>query len=165
MADKLVKRHQKLAYYGVVGESATVYHRMHGFTDLAKSSNPEEYNRRYVDEEHERSDVVGYSPSFSYGFDQFEDNAVHADIAKIADEELTGDEAVREIIIVDMTQDGTAENSKKAVKREFSVIPDSEGDTTDAYTYSGTLKVYGKKVAGTATSADDWETITFTGAA
>ena len=162
MAETLVKRSQKVAFYGVPGDSSTTYHRMTGFTEMSKSANPIEYTRQYVDEEHERNDVVGYSPEYSYAFDQFTENAVHTDIVAITDGELTGTDAVREIIIVDMTKKGTPENSFAAVKREFSVIPDSEGDTTEAYTYSGSLKVVGGRISGTATSADGWKTITFT---
>lgn len=163
MAEALVKRSQKVAFYGVPGDSsATTYHRMTGFTEISKSANPMEYTRQYVDEEYERSDIVGYSPEYSYAFDQFTESAVHTDIVAITDGELTGTDAVREIIIVDMTKKGTPENSFAAVKREFSVIPDSEGDTTEAYTYSGSLKVVGGRISGTATSADGWKTITFT---
>lgn len=161
MEEKLVKRSQKVAFYGVKGTGETVYHRMTGFTEFSKTSNPKEYNRQYVDEEFERSDIVGYSPEYSYAFDAFSGNAVHTDIAAISDEEKTGTDAVREIIIVDLTQAGDS-GKYEAVKREFSVIPDSEGDSTDAYTYSGTMKAYGERVSGSASSADDFQTVTFT---
>lgn len=161
MEEKLVKRSQKVAFYGVPGGSETTYHRMTGFTEFSKTSNPKEYNRQYVDEDFERNDITGYNPEFSYAFDLFENNAVHADIAEISNEEKTGANAIREIIIVDLTKAGTPEGSYAAVKREFSVVPDSEGDTTDAYTYSGTFKSAGERVSGTATSSDGWKTITF----
>lgn len=161
MEEKLVKRSQKVAFYGVPGGSETTYHRMTGFTEFSKTSNPKEYNRQYVDEDFERNDITGYNPEFSYAFDLFENNAVHADIAEISNEEKTGANAIREIIIVDLTKSGTPEGSYAAVKREFSVVPDSEGDTTDAYTYSGTFKSAGERVSGTATSSDGWKTITF----
>ena len=98
---------------------------------------------------------------YSYAFDLFTENAMHTDIVSITDNEATGTDAVREIIVVDLTKTGTPEGSYEAVKREFSVIPDSEGDSTDAYTYSGSLKVVGERVKGTATSADGWKTLTF----
>lgn len=161
--DKLVKRSQKVAFYGVPGTSSTTYHRMTGFTELSKSANPKEYSRQYVDEDYERSDVVGYSPEYSYGFDLFEDSAVHADIAAIADEEKVGADAIRDIVVVDMTGEGGTSGSFAAVKRGFAVIPDSEGDSTDAYTYSGSLKANGSRIVGTATSTDGWQTVTFTG--
>ena len=159
MRNTLVKRSDKVAFYGIKaaeGDTYT-YHRMQGFTDMSTSKNPIEYSRQYVDEDFEQADVVGYSPSIAYGFDQFTGNAVHEDIVRISDDELLGTEAVRPIVMVDMSK--TEDN---AVKRDFAVIPDSEGDSTDAYTYSGNLKVKGDKIKGTATSADGWQTITFT---
>lgn len=160
ISGNLMKRSDKVAFYGIKaaeGDTYT-YHRMQGFTDISTSKNPIEYSRQYVDEEFEQSDVVGYSPSIAYGFDQFVGNAVHEDIVKISDDELLGTEAVRPIVMVDMSKT----TGINAVKRDFAVIPDSEGDSTDAYTYSGNLKVKGDKIKGTATSADGWQTITFT---
>lgn len=160
---KIVKRSDKLAFYGIVGEGDSVtYHRMKGFSEIATKKGAIEYSRRYVDEAFEQSDVVGYSPSISYAFDQFEDNPVHEDLVKIAEQELIGDSAVRSIIMVDMSQadDGTTEYP--AIKRDFSVICDAEGNSMEAYTYSGNLKVKGEKIFGSVTSADGWETCHFT---
>lgn len=153
----IMKRNSKVAFYGVTGEEGTVYHRMSGFTEFATSKNPIEYSRQYVDEEMEVTDIVGYSPSISYSFDLFDDNPVHLDIAKISDNELVGADAVRQIIVVDVQA-----SEKTAVMREFAVIPDSEGDNIDVYTYSGSFKVKGNKVFGTASSEDGWQTCTFT---
>ena len=160
ISGNLMKRSDKVAFYGIKaaeGDTYT-YHRMQGFTDMSTSKNPIEYSRQYVDEDFEQADVVGYSPSIAYGFDQFAGNAVHEDIAKISDDELLGSAAIRPIVLVDLTK----ASGVNAVKRDFAVIPDSEGDSTDAYTYSGNLKVKGDKIKGTATSADGWKTITFT---
>ena len=159
MEGKLVQRADKVAFYGVKGEGdAVVYHRMKGFTDLSTSKNPKEYSRQYVDEYFEQTDVSGYSPSIAYGFDHYVGDPVHADLVKITDDELLGSDAVRSIIMVDMTQETAGKF--KAVKRDFSVIPDSEGDSMDAYTYSGNMKVKGDKVVGQAAITDD--TLTFT---
>ena len=145
-----------LAFFGVTGESTTVYHRMKKFTQLATSKNPIEYNRQYVDEPFQENDIVGYSPSIAYAFDRHTNDPVQADIISITDGELLGDEAVRTIITVD-----TSATPAVAYKREYTVIPSSEGDNINVYTYSGTLKVKGEKVKGTATSSDDWQTVTF----
>ena len=157
---ELTKRHEKVAFYGVpskTGSNTTyTYHRMKGFDEISTSKNPKEYSRQYVDEEFEQTDVVGYTPTISFGFDKFKDDAVHTDIAAMFDEEKTGSDAVRPIIIVDMT------NSNSAIKRDFAVVADTEGDGTDAYTYSGEFRAKGEKIFGTATSADDWQTVTFT---
>lgn len=153
----IAKRSSKVAFYGVSTDDGVVYHRMSGFTEFATSKNPIEYSRQYVDEEMEVTDVVGYAPSVSYEFDLFDDNPVHKDMAAIADNESVGGAAVRTIIIVDVDAD-----KKAAIKREFSVIPDGEGSSMDAYTYSGSLKVKGEKVFGTAESTDGWKTCVFT---
>ena len=159
MEGTLVKRSDKVAFYGVPGEGGDfVYHRLKGFTEISTSKNPKEYSRQYIDEAFETSDVTGFSPSISYAFDQFVGNAAQEDLVKICDEELLGSNAVRPIIMVDITK--TADN---AIMRDFAVIPDSEGGSTDAYTYSGSFKAHGGKVHGTATSEDDWQTITFAG--
>lgn len=159
--DKISKRSDKVAFYGVVNGSNTDYKRMRGFTELSINKNPVEYSRRYIDEKTERNDVVGYAPSISYSFDKFSDDAVHTDIIKVADDELVGTDAVREIILVDLTN-SVSGGGHNAVRRKWSVIPDSEGNDTDAYTYSGTLKANGDIEKGTATSEDDWQTCTFT---
>lgn len=156
----ILKRSDKVAFFGVPDAEGANYtfHRMKGFTTLSTAKNPTEYSRRYVDEEAERTDVVGYSPSMSFEFDRAKDNAVHDDIISIYDGEKLGGDAVRPIVIVDMA---TAEGESNAVYRTFSIIPDSEGSGTDAYIYSGTFRSAGEKQIGTATSADGWKTITF----
>ena len=152
----IAKRSSKVAFYGVNGDNGAVYHRMSGFTEFATSKNPIEYSRQYVDEEMEVTDVVGYAPSVSYEFDLFDDNPVHKDIAGIADNESVGGAAVRTIIVVDVES-----ADKTAVKREFSVIPDGEGSSMDAYTYSGNFRVKGSKVFGKASTTDGWQTCVF----
>ncbi|MBR4874662.1 MAG: hypothetical protein IKU87_02440 [Clostridia bacterium] len=156
----LVKRSDKVAFFGVVNGDGVTYHRMKGFTDISVSRNPKEYSRQYVDEEFERTDVVGYATSMAYGFDQHAGDSVHDDIVSIHDNELIGADAVRSIIIVDFTKQENG-GAYVARKRDFSVIPDGEGSSMDAYTYSGTLKTAGDTVVGTATSSDSWDTCTF----
>lgn len=157
MTGILTRRCDKLAFYGVKTDTGVNFCKMQGFTSIVTNKNPQTYSRRYVDEPFEQSDVVGYSPSVSYTFDRFSGNPVHDDIINISDKELTGDEAVRSILIVDMTEEKNG--GYTAVKRDFAVIPDSEGDDDDAYTYSGTMKVKGEKVTGIAVI--DGDTCTF----
>lgn len=155
----IVQRHKKVAFYGVPttsnGTTTIVYTRMPKFTQLTTNKNPIEYSRQYVDEPFQESDVVGYSPSISYAFDRHTDKAVQNDIIEITDKELIGDDAVRSIVVVDI-ETGTA------TKRDYAVIPSTEGDNINVYTYSGDFKTKGKLVQGTATSSDDWQTCTFT---
>ena len=153
--DKILKRSDKKAFYEVGGKVM----RMRGVTDFSMSKNPTEYSRKYVDEVSERNDVVGYNPSISFAFDRFSDDEVHADMVSIADNEAVGSDAVRSILLVDTSEE--TENGFKAQKREFAVIPDSEGNDSDTYTYSGTLKANGAIVRGFATTNDNWQTVTF----
>lgn len=158
----LVRREDKVAFMGIKDGETVKYYRMTNFTDISISKNPQEYERRYVDESSSRTDITGYSDSMSYGFDQDTENEAHKQIIAISDNEMTGDAAVVEIVIVDLTQETTANSGKyKAKKRKFTVVPDSEGDSTDAYTYSGTFKANGETVWGYATTEDGWKTCAF----
>lgn len=129
------------------------YTRMQGFTSGGKSLNTTTYTRRYVDEKTERSTVTGYSTEISYSFDRIKDNTIHEKIAKIHDEELVG--STVEILTVN-----TITNEAKL--RTYSVIPDADGDSTDAYTYSGKFHADGEITEGSATISSNGETATFT---
>lgn len=153
----LVTRPKKLAFYEVY---RNVFHRMEGFTDLSYSQNPKEYSRQYVDEEFERTDIVGYAPSISYSFDRYTANKVLEDIVKITENEYIGDLMKRRIVTVDLS--GVDMGDGNAKMREYSVIPDTNGDTTDCLTYSGNFKARGVLIDCIATSDDDWQTIKVT---
>ncbi len=165
----LIKRSDKKMFYGVpsVAEGETTFTRMHYFTELSTSKNPVEYSRQYVDEAMERTDVTGYSPSISFNFDDYAGDTVLEDIVTIINEEKLGKEAQRDIILVDFSKE--VDGGFVAVKRTFAVIADSEGDGTEAYTYSGNFKVSGTPIKGTAKietpadsgNPDNVETITF----
>ena len=150
----LVPRHKMLAFYGVpgTGQSGYVFQRMQFFTDLGLTKNPNEYSRKYVDEATERTDITAYAPAIGYAFDKHRDNMVLTDIVSITDGEKLGSDAVRPIVWVD-TETG------KGFMRNYTVIPDSEGDDSQVYTYSGTFKANGELTEVTATSADNWMTI------
>lgn len=157
---KLVKRSDKVSFFGNMSTGTETFNRMRGFTTLSGSKNPSEYSRQYVDEEFETTDVTGYSPSIDFGFDQYSGDVVHDEIVEILDGEKTGTEARRNIVTVDFSQpDG---NGYKATKREYAIIGDSEGDSMDAYTYSGTFRATGSRVEGVATLNSDSSVATFT---
>ena len=111
---------------------AKVFTRMQGFTEGGKSLNSSTYNRRYIDEKSERSTVTGYSPVIAYNFGE-----------------------VVEILTVNM-------KTNEARLRNYSVIPDNDGDGTDAYQYSGNFHADGEITKGTATVSADGLTATFT---
>ena len=154
----IVKRSDKKAFYMIEGE--TVFNRMIGFTEISKSMNPLEYTRKYVDCNMEESDVVGYAPALTISFDEHDGNPVHDDIKNIFDYEKTGNEAVRKIAIVDFTQPVPGEEDTYFAKiRDYAVIPESEGNGTEHYEYSATLKAKSEVLSGRATSNDGWYTI------
>ena len=154
------KRSEKIPFYGIEKNGTVVFTRMAGFTEISVNKNPIEHKRQYVDEDFERNDVVGYTTSLGFSFDMFKDNAVHEDIISIFDSEAVGDGALRSIVMVDLSSE--AEGVCSAVKRDFTLIPDKEGDSNYTYTYSGTLNAAGEKVFGKAESQDNWQTVTFT---
>ena len=145
----------------VTGDGKT-YTRMTGFTSLSDGKNSTEYSRQYVDEASERSDVVGYAPSMDYEFDLYTNDAVQKKLATITDDELLGSDAQVTVGVVDLFETKADEgNTCTARKRDWSVIPDTEGDGTDALIYKGSLKAAGEIIKGTATTTDSWQTCTF----
>lgn len=162
--EKMVKRSDKKAFYGITGDDS--FTRVKYFTEMSISKNPKEYTRQYMDEDMERTDVVGFSPSLSFSFDEYTGDPVLEDIVGIIDDELLGVDARRDIVIVNFAK--PVEDGYEAVRRTFSIIADSEGDSTDAYTYSGTMKAVGPLVKGVAkitgedVTPDEATTITFT---
>lgn len=149
---KLVGRHKRVAFMDVTGDGKT-YTRMTGFTSLSDGKNSTEYSRQYVDEASERSDVVGYAPSMDYEFDLYTNDAVQKKLAMITDDELLGSDAQVTVVVVDLFDEKTGESTTcTARKRDWSVIPDTEGDGTDALIYKGSLKAAGEIIKGTATT-------------
>ena len=139
---------------------ATTFQRMKGFTDNGKSMNSTTYDRRYVDEKTERSDVIAYATAIAYAFDRMVGNAVHDLLAKITDDELVG----QFVPIVTVNFNEPVDGGYKAKFRLWSVAPDSSGDSTDAYTYGGEFKAKGSMIEGVATvlEGNDVDTTTIT---
>ena len=154
----MIARSRKVMYMETTSDE---FARMKGFTSMAINKNPKEYTRQYVDEDFEVTDITGISTSIDYAFDQIAEDAVHDKLIKIIDDEKIGDEAVVSMLSVDFTAAGTGLDSFVATKRDFAVIPGSEGDSLDAYTYGGTFRVKSERIVGEATSADDSKTATF----
>lgn len=162
MPRTLVRRSDKVSFFGNMGTGTETFNRMRGFTTLSGSKNPSEYSRQYVDEEFEVTDVTGYSPSIEFGFDQYTDDPVHEEMVEILDGEMTGTDARRNIVTVDFSQPVTGqEGSYKATKRNYAIIGDADGDSMDAYTYSGTFRATGKRITGTATLSNNNAVATF----
>lgn len=148
----LITRDQWQAYYGVPGASGgtPTFNLMgEGFTSLSESKNPSEYSRRYIHEKTERSDVTGFAPSMSYSCDVYSGDPVVDDLLALTDGEVIGSDAQRDIVAVNLWEQGGASGSYVAYKRTYSIVPDAKGDGTDALIISGTMKAAGESVKGT----------------
>ncbi len=161
----MTERHLRVAFIGnKTGDGAISYKRLKNFTQMALNKNPQTYSRKYVDEKNETEHVTGYHPGYSYKFDVDAENAAHKIITDITDGELTGDAAVVSILVVALDKEDSTKGKFTAYARDFSVVPGTEGDDTNIYTYSGSLTSVGESVSGTATTTDGWATATFTAA-
>ena len=158
--EELVKRNGKVAFMDVSTTSIANFLRMTKFTEISKSKNATEYSRTYVDEDGEVTDVTGYSEEISYAFDLYKNNLVHQKLVNITDNELTGNDALVKILTVDFSK--PSGNGYEARLRTYSVVPDAEGDSTDAYTYSGAFRKNSGFTIGVATVTQDGKTATFT---
>jgi hypothetical protein len=159
---KMVKRSKRVAFMNIGTGAESKFVRMQGFSSMSESKSPKQYTRTYVDEDSERSDVVGYATQIGYSFDRHSPLSVHEKISEITDGEYTGSDAYVEIVTVDLFTEGEA---KTARKRTYAVMPDTTGDGSDALIYSGNLRAIGEMTVGKATSADNWQTATFTAGA
>ena len=65
-----------------------------------------------------------------------------------------------DIVIVDLFTE--ANGKHEARKRTYAVVPDADGDGTDALIYSGTLKAKSEIEEGTAVLSEDGKTVTYT---
>ena len=158
--EELVKRSRKVAFMDVSTTSIANFLRMTKFTEISKSKNPTEYSRSYVDEDGEVTDVTGYSEEISYNFDLHVGNLVHEKLVDITDNEKTGADALVKILQVDFTK--PKGSGYEARLRTYSVVPDSEGDSTDAYTYAGSFRKNSNMTIGVATMNADNTVATFT---
>lgn len=161
--EELVKRNGKVAYMDISTTSVANFQRMRKFTEISKSKNATEYSRTYVDEDGEVTDVTGYSEEISYAFDLYKGNLVHQKLVDITDNEKTGNDALVRILTVDFSK--PVGSGYEARLRTYSVVPDAEGDSTDAYTYSGAFRKNSGFTIGTAVVSEDGLTATFTATA
>lgn len=164
----IVLRAKRKYFMGITNGSTTTYQLITNCTDFSESKNTTTYEAKYVEDSHTTTYTTGMSSSITYSFDLHTPDEVNADLAMISDDEVIGDEAVREIIQVDFHKPVTG-GGYEARKRRFTVVPDASGSGTDALVYSGTLSAEGEAIKGVATIATptngNWEnvrTVTFT---
>ena len=154
---KIVSRAKKVAFANTGTTQTPVWTRMKGFTNLAKSKNPIEYSRQYVDEYFETTDAIGMSESMDFEMDQYTNDAVHTKIVAMFDDEKVGDDANLEIMVVDCSGIGAGVglNEWPAIRRTYAVVADSEGDGTESYKYTGSFKAKTAVAKVTVIAASD----------
>lgn len=151
----LITRDQWRAYMNTSNSEVVEYNLIgEGFTSFSESKNPKEYSRQYVHEKTERSDVVGFAPSIAYSADMHSGDPCVERVAKAHDEEQIGNDAHVEIVAVNLWEKGSDDGVYVAYKRNYSIIPDTKGDGTEALIYSGNLKAVGEAVKGMFTLKD-----------
>lgn len=156
-----IKRNERLLFMEVeeqaeLGGTTKKFYRMQAFTELPESKETSTYDRQYVDEETERSDVIGTKANLEYVMDYYKGHPVCDKIVEITENEKTGADAIVTLMSVFIVGD-----TFEARKRDYSVIPSEVGPETEALTYGGTFASNGPIIKGTATTEDDWITATF----
>lgn len=144
----VIKRAERRHYMNTGTALAPVWTKIgEGFTLFSETKNPSSYSRRYIHEITSRTDVTGYSPVIEYAFDVFAGCAVIDIIRNITDREKTGEDAMVEVMTVDLFEP-LPSGAYSASRRFYSVVPDECGSGTDALIYSGVLKAVGDAVFG-----------------
>lgn len=146
----LVLRADMVSFMEVEGK----YYRMKGFTELPRTKEVQEYSRQYVDEYSERTSSVGMTETIDYTFDKYKDNPVHDRIIEVTDKELLADDATANIVVVDFSKD-LGGGKFYARKRNYTIVPDTDGDGTEAYQYSGAFTANGKSIEGYIEASED----------
>lgn len=154
----LVYRDQKVAFMGL-SMDAESFQRMEGFTALNPSKDAETEERKYVDERSKRTLVLSMASALDFEFDEYTGNEVLEDLVDIIELERIGRDATRPIIIVDKTK--PMDDGFRAIKRDYSVQPDTSGDHEYLMNHGGEFNSAGDLITGVASSKDDWDTCTF----
>lgn len=142
------------------------FYRFKKMTNKENSFNAEDEEYQYVDMATKEKEVSGYAPSTSIEFNV--DNSIMAQkpIVDVFEKELLGTAAEITACEVHLDEDYTEGNAptgaKKAFKRNYTVIPDSDSGEAGPLSYSGDLSAKAEKIWGYATTTDNWQTCTFT---
>ena len=159
------KRSEKLSFLEVqTSNGESEYYRMEAFTNLEFSQNTEESSVQFVDEDTKRTRVVGHSESVNYEFVHYIGQPALEELVKITEGEMVGKAAVRNIVTVDMTTANLStgnDYTARATIRPYSVVPSSNGGSTEHMSYS-TFKANGtkKNITVGCNKDNEWQKIT-----
>ena len=132
-----------------------------GFNTLDESPNAQTDEKTYINQASSSTSIKGYKPEFSFDSDFIEDEAAIADLYAIGRNRLTGEDAQREYVRVELFK---TKDTKGYPARKFTVSVEvsdlATGDGGEVTNVSGTLHQIGEFVEGFF----DTQTKTFTAA-
>lgn len=132
-----------------------------GFNTLDESPNAQTDEKTYINQASSSTSIKGYKPEFAYDSDFIEDEAAISDLYTIGRNRLTGEDAQREYVRVELFK---PKDTKGYPARKFTVSVEvsdlATGDGGEVTNVSGTLHQIGEFVEGFF----DTQTKTFTAA-
>lgn len=145
----VIKRHQYADYLNVSESSTPEYVLMGvGFTTLDEEPNAQTESVKYVCDASASSSVVGYETSFPYEAEQIKEERAIDSIYKIGRDHLTGGDAERDYVRVELWDPTETDNEFKARKFRVSVeVASITGE--NKMTMSGNLNAVGDPIQGT----------------
>lgn len=146
----MIRQRYKEANYINIGTKKTPQFALMGvgFTALDENPSAQTKSRKYVCDKNTSTSISGYSWSTAIEADQIKDDDALDYLINIGKNQLVGEDAETEYIIVDLynkNEDGTYQARKFTVAIEISSFTNDEGDRG----LSGNLLSVGDPVAGT----------------
>lgn len=145
----VIRRHQYADYLNVGTTAAPEWALMGtGFTTLDEEPNAQTESVKYVCDSSSSTSVVSYETSFPYEADQIKEEAAINAIYEVGRNHLTGGDAEREYVRVELWDADTAANTFKARKFVVSIEVSSIAGENKMQ-ISGNLNAVGDPVQGT----------------
>lgn len=113
--------------------------KLEGFSEFSFNAGVQSYVRKYFSLKEKTVDVTGSKPVISYKFDRMKNNIVHDFFASVSDLGLTGEDARKTFVFVDLSE--FSEGKYKAFKQHFDVV------SADRRPENGFLDYWGKLIA------------------
>lgn len=120
-----------------------------GFTDLNEKPSAKTSSKRYINMKSESKSVTGYDWISEFTADQIKSEDALEYIIDIGENQLTGEDAETEYVIVDLDKTTETANEFKARKFDVAVEVADFGDEDGEMTVSGNLLGKSDPVAGT----------------
>lgn len=155
MSRETIMRHQIADYLGIPGEGDTVTYALMGtgFNTLDENPSAQIDTKAYICDRAASSIIKGYQPQFPFDTDLIKSEDAVMELYKIGRDQLTGADAEREYVRVDLfdpvTGSGAADNTFRARKFVVAVeVSGCAGAGGEAIKVTGNLNNVGSFVAG-----------------